>query len=497
MKNKGGIMIDFENLRKIISIIVIGAFLVQSDILLHSQQEHEFEEKFNAVKEFYKKSINKKINYDESKNELENIIDSMKKSDSSWKEILGGCYLLLGAICEKQGEEKCAKENYSMAKQLGITKIDDIPEIDGEGSDDFKLYSKIVLGKETTSKTFEKVKVPGTKKKFPVLLVIGGVAVVVAAVMLLTKKKKSTTPSSTPEFVTNTDSLDVPEGGTAAFEVRLSAQPSSDVSVSVTRVSGDNDIDVQSGSSLTFTSANWDQDQRVTLAANEDLDTSDDSAAIRISAPGMQNKDLTATEQDNDSLSFETSTDSVTVNEGSTASFEVRLSHQPAADVQATASWVSGDTDITVQSGGNLTFTTSNWNIYQPVILQAAEDADATSGQAVIRITAAGIQYKDITAIEDDNDSGGCNISIAITSPANNDTVSGSITIRAAVTGNCVVDRVEFYIDGVLKGTDRSEPYSYDWDTVTAFEGPHTLRVVVYSTTGKNNDSQITVTVTR
>ena len=118
-------------------------------------------------------------------------------------------------------------------------------------------------------------------------------------------------------------------------------------------------------------------------------------------------------------LTFITSTDAVTVPEGGTQSFQVRLSAQPAATVNATVSRVSGDTDITVQIGAALSFTTANWNINQTVTLAAAEDIDAANGSATIRVSATGVPDKDVTATELENDTdatvvfvkddGGCN----------------------------------------------------------------------------------------
>ena len=177
--------------------------------------------------------------------------------------------------------------------------------------------------------------------------------------------------NDTLEFVTSTDAINVPEGSTALFQVSLSAQPSADVSVTVSRVSGDTDITVQSGAALTFTTSNWNTDQPVTLAAAEDVDVANGTATIRVAATGVPNKDVTATEQDNDTLEFVTSMDAINVPEGSTAIFQVRLSAQPSADVSVTVSRASGDTDITVQSGAALTFTTSNWDTNQPVTLAA------------------------------------------------------------------------------------------------------------------------------
>jgi len=340
------------------------------------------------------------------------------------------------------------------------------------------------------------------KKKFPVLIVVLGVALVAAVAVLLTKKTSpgggngTPQPTENPEFTTSTDNLTVPEGGTAAFEVKLSAVPSSNVSVSVSRVSGDADINVQSGSSLTFTTSNWNQNQTITLAANEDTDTVNDTSVIRISATGIPNKDITAAEQDNDILRFVTNTNSVTIPEGRRATFEVKLSNQPSANINATVSKVSGDGDIYVQSGGNLTFTPSNWNTYQPVTLGANEDADQTDGQAAIRISASGIENKDITAIEDDNDGGGGQPpSISITNPANGATVNGTVTIQTNVSASSGVNRVEFYIDGDHKYTDTSSPYTYNWNTTSYPDGTHFIKAVVYDNSNRTDEAEILVTV--
>ena len=104
-------------------------------------------------------------------------------------------------------------------------------------------------------------------------------------------------------FVTDKDTVTVPEGGTATFRVKLSAQPASTVQATVSRASGDSDISVSGGSSLTFTTSNWDSYQTVTLAAAEDTDTTNGTATIRIhrtSGDSVPDKDITATEQDND-----------------------------------------------------------------------------------------------------------------------------------------------------------------------------------------------------
>ncbi|SUZ48937.1 uncharacterized protein METZ01_LOCUS1791, partial [marine metagenome] len=55
--------------------------------------------------------------------------------------------------------------------------------------------------------------------------------------------------------------------------------------------------------------------------------------------------------------------------------------------------------------------------------------------------------------------------SVVITSPAANQTVSGSISINAAAFDNVAVSKVEFYHNTDLHSTDNSYPYEASWNT--------------------------------
>jgi hypothetical protein len=94
----------------------------------------------------------------------------------------------------------------------------------------------------------------------------------------------------------------------------------------------------------------------------------------------------------------------VTVPEGGTAQFAVRLSDAPAGDVTVAVARVSGDADIAVQSGATRVFTPGNYNVEQMVTLSAAEDDDSENGVAVIRCTTEGYAAASVTATEQDND---------------------------------------------------------------------------------------------
>jgi hypothetical protein len=111
-----------------------------------------------------------------------------------------------------------------------------------------------------------------------------------------------TTPADI-EFVANATEVIVPENGTAQFGLRLSEAPNGDVEVLAARASGDMDIDVESGASLTFTAQNWSSWQFVTLRAADDADVDDGEAQIIVASNGgdfVPALFLTAREDDDD-----------------------------------------------------------------------------------------------------------------------------------------------------------------------------------------------------
>ncbi len=106
-----------------------------------------------------------------------------------------------------------------------------------------------------------------------------------------------------PAIVPSVTSISVPEGFMATFGIKLSRPPEGTVTVSVSFRSGDSDITVAGGASLTFTTSNWDTYQIVTLAAAADADLINGTAIIRCSATGLANRDVTAREQEEHPLS--------------------------------------------------------------------------------------------------------------------------------------------------------------------------------------------------
>ncbi|WP_449062489.1 glycoside hydrolase family 48 protein [Planomonospora algeriensis] len=106
---------------------------------------------------------------------------------------------------------------------------------------------------------------------------------------------------STPAVVVSPASVAVPEGDSETVSVKLSKAPAANVTVTTARTSGDADLSVGSGASLTFTPANWNTAQTVEIEAAEDADQASGSAEFTASATGHTAAKVAATEVDNDS----------------------------------------------------------------------------------------------------------------------------------------------------------------------------------------------------
>ncbi len=90
----------------------------------------------------------------------------------------------------------------------------------------------------------------------------------------------------------------VPEGGSTSVGVRLSAAPAQNVTVTVARSAGDQDL--SAAATLVFTPADWATAQQVPVSAAQDADALAGSATFTVGGPGVQGATFTATEADDD-----------------------------------------------------------------------------------------------------------------------------------------------------------------------------------------------------
>ena len=98
-----------------------------------------------------------------------------------------------------------------------------------------------------------------------------------------------------PTVIVNPTVLTLAQGTTSTFGVELSSQPSSSVTVAVAQ-SGDSDLSISAGSSLTFTTANWNVAQQVSVKAGTTAADVGASGTITASASGYTSGTVAATE---------------------------------------------------------------------------------------------------------------------------------------------------------------------------------------------------------
>lgn len=84
---------------------------------------------------------------------------------------------------------------------------------------------------------------------------------------------------------------------------------------------------------------------------------------------------------------------------------------------------------------------------------------------------------------------------VAFTSPGNDTTVSGNVTVTASASDNEGVSSVQFSLDGVaLQPPDTAAPYSFSWNTAGVSDGTHVLSAVATDTAG-NASTRVAITV--
>ena len=156
----------------------------------------------------------------------------------------------------------------------------------------------------------------------------------------------------------STEALTVPEGDSRTYTVVLRSQPSGPVTVSPSLEAGSSS-DVTVSGALTFTAADWDRAQTVTVSAAQDGDAADDAATVSHAVSGGGYGSVTAAEV------------AVTVADDETASTGVTLTVSPTSveedeDAGATAITVTGalngapgtsDTAVTVSVSGGTAST--------------------------------------------------------------------------------------------------------------------------------------------
>lgn len=216
-------------------------------------------------------------------------------------------------------------------------------------------------------------------------------------------------------------------GQPATFQVALNTQPAADVIVPLS--SSDPREGSLSASSLTFTSANWDAPQSVTvIGVDDDIDDGDVFFTVQTGPTssddddydGLDPTDVGLTNLDDDTAGISVSPLSGDTTEaGGTATFTVVLNSEPLADVEiGLASSEPGEATVSTSA---LVFTPGNWDAPQQVTVTGVDDF-VDDGDVPFRIVTApassgdggynGLDGEDPTATNQDDDTAGITVSM-------------------------------------------------------------------------------------
>jgi predicted transcriptional regulator len=208
---------------------------------------------------------------------------------------------------------------------------------------------------------------------------------------------------------------------TDSYTVVLDAQPTSDVVLDI--ASGDTGEVTVDKTSLTFTSANWDVSQEVTVtAADDNLIDGNQTTAITISVndggsddtfDGLPDQEVSVATTDNDVAGFSLSKPTATITESGTSDFfTVVLDAEPTSPVVLNIS--DGGTDEATLDKTTLTFTSENWDTPQNITITPVDDFVDDGDQSItltISVDAGGsdndfdaVANKTVTVTSTDDD---------------------------------------------------------------------------------------------
>ena len=237
-------------------------------------------------------------------------------------------------------------------------------------------------------------------------------------------------------------------GDTASFTVKLSSQPTADVTLGLS--SSNPQEGTVAPTSLTFTSTNWNLSQVVTVTGVDDeVQDGSVSYSILTGAPVSDDRDYSAlsaaavpdvsvTNMDNDTAGVTVSptTGLTTTEAGGKATFSVKLNIQPTANVAISLS--STKTSEGTVSPSSVLFTPQSWSTAQVVTVTGVDDSIADGDQNYTILTAPavssdanynGLDAADVLVSNTDNDVAG-----VVVSPT-----SGLITSESGSTATFTV----------------------------------------------------------
>ena len=193
--------------------------------------------------------------------------------------------------------------------------------------------------------------------------------------------------------------LNVMEESAEVYSVRLLSEPAEPVTINIVESGGNVTV---SPLTLHFAASNWDETQQVTVQADLDDNSINETSTLIHTAisvdPGYSGKTaiLPVTVIDHDVPHVVVTPVALTMDEGTSAEFTVKLASEPTIPVAVEISTFTNP-DLT-HNQPMLAFTASTWDDPQVVTVSAAADDDAEDETPeTLTLRASGVEYDGVT----------------------------------------------------------------------------------------------------
>ena len=192
-------------------------------------------------------------------------------------------------------------------------------------------------------------------------------------------------------IVVSRQAVELDEGATASFNVKLSQAPTSPLEIDLSSASQKIGLSMQK---LFFDANNFAQDQSITVTGVVDDDTATELADIKLAGTGVADVTVGATVHDNDKvvIAADASAGGVTVGEGTSLDIHVHLTHRPSSDVSITATMSSGP--VTVSPPARVIRMTDDFTKDVTFTLSAPIDQNVANEMQTITFEIAGVDQK-------------------------------------------------------------------------------------------------------
>ncbi len=275
---------------------------------------------------------------------------------------------------------------------------------------------------------------------------------------------------------TDTAELEVPsslviaENGTGTFMVKLTSRPAAAVTVNLS--SGDTTAATSVTETLRFGPGDWDVHRVVVVTGLPDADARDEAVTFTLTASSTgsdydgKTAAVSVTVEDPDTADLVIGASTLDIDEGSNASFTVKLSSQPSAPVTVTVS--SDDADAASVPTSELTFTTESWNVKQSVAVDGVGDVDTDDETVTLTVSSS--------STDSDYSGNVATVAVAVT-----DTTDGNLppTINNATTSVPLDENTALNLQVLGDDVDAADPI-----TAYAIDGGTDAALFAISATG-------------